>query len=387
MTNVSLMKCDSYDLKQLKDKIIKGFNHIGFDINGVRNQKVALKPNLLIPSKIERAIVTHPSFFRAICEIIDDHQGRMIVIESPAYHGLEPTLKKVGYLDTIQSLDIQIADVHNKKTMHYSAAKTYKNIDIAQDFFDADIIVNMPKFKTHGFTYVTGALKNYFGSIPGLKKSQMHMTAPSYPEFATFLLDLYGGFIQSFEPPKQFINIMDGIIVQEGEGPGPAGTPRPMNVIIIGTDAVAVDCVAVRVSGLDIEKVLTIQYAFERPFSINSENEISVLGDRIEDVSLKDFKSSKNSIISNAVRWPLTSKTVKNLLVEKPVPNQNTCSACYQCHKICPAGAISKPSGKSKVPVFNYNQCIRCFCCMEVCPEAAIQTQKGTFQWILELFQ
>ena len=384
MKKVALIKQNDYTKNVLKEKIINGLKSIGFNIKTFKDARVALKPNLLMPFKAEKAVITHPEFFRALAEIVLDCNGAPVLIESPSINSLESTIKKVGYDKIAESLGIAVADIAPTDVLKYKNAKSFKNIAISKEFFNVDIIINMPKFKTHGFTYATGAVKNLFGAIPGLNKSRMHMKIPSQLDFSNFLLDLYGAFLKGFQKPKKLIHIMDAVLAMEGEGPGPAGKPRKMSSIIIGDDAVAVDCIAVLVAGLDIEKVFTITEGFKRDFCVSSIEEIQVLGEKIENMKLNDFIPSKNSVFSHAVRWPLTSKTFKSLFLEKPVPQEGKCNLCYNCKKICPAGAISKSVVEKKIPLYNYSNCIRCFCCIEICPEAALATKKGLFQWIMK---
>ena len=97
-------------------------------------------------------------------------------------------------------------------------------------------------------------------------------------------------------------------------------------------------------------------------------------------MKVSGFQPSKNTAYSGIV-WPLTSRTIKNLFTEKPVPLGDKCVLCYHCKTVCPAGAITQAKGKEKVPRYDYRKCIRCFCCMETCPESAIQSQRGLLQW------
>jgi len=382
MYKVSLLKCDEYNDQKIKDTIIKSLENIDFDISSVNNKRIALKPNLLMPGKIEKAIITNPVFFKAVAEIVKDYNGKMVLIESPAIHSLHNTMKKVGYQEIIEKMDIEVADISKTKTIHNKEALQYKSIEIIEEFFNTDIIISMPKYKTHGLTYVTGAVKNMFGSISGMSKSQMHMKMPSNELFSNFLLDLYGAFQYGFDEQKPFVNIMDAIIGMEGDGPGYSGTPKFMGAVIAGQDAISVDYVATKAAGLDINKVYTIIYGFSRSFGASSEQDIQVIGNSIDDFSGIIFSPTENSILSHAVRWPFTSVTIKNLFTEKPVPDETKCTCCYQCQKICPAKAISKAKSGKKIPDYNYDKCIRCFCCMEICPEAAISVKKGLLQWI-----
>ena len=378
-----LRSCESYDDSSLSSKIREGFENIDFDPKLFSGMRVGLKPNLLIPSKPERAIITHPVFFQAIAEIIKEHNGTPVLIENPAIHNVTTILKKTPYGELIDSLNIEVPDMTPTQLLPFDGANQYKRIEISKAFFDVDMIVNLPKLKTHGLTIITGALKNLFGAIPGLKKSRIHLKAPSRDDFSNYMMDLYGALCFGFDPPKPILHIMDGILGMEGEGPGLSGIPRQIGVIIMGRDPLAVDWTVTQIVKIPPDDVPTLTAGFKRSFCISDPNEIEIVGDPIENLQLASFKASKNSIFSNAVRWPFTSSLFKQLLLEKPVPNPEKCTLCYQCKQICPAKAISPAKGSTSIPLYDYNSCIRCFCCTEICPEAAIKIQKGWLQWLL----
>lgn len=384
MPVVSLLQCDVYDNDVLKERMYQSLELIGFDLKRFRNARVVVKPNLLMPAKEDKAIVTHPEFFRAVVQIVRENGGTPILVESPAVHSLERAIKKSGYAEIVESESVIVADPAKTRTLKFESAKKFKQIDISEAYFDADIILNLPKFKTHGITYITGAVKLLFGAIPGLEKSKMHLRCPTPETFSEFLLDLYGAMNYGFSSPKPIIHLMDAILVQEGEGPGPAGIPRRLNSILAGDNGIAVDYVAAMTAGLDVEKAFTVVNGFERDYGVSSPEEITVLGEAIAAMQVHDFvPATGGSIFSNVFRWPFNTPLVKNLVLDRPVPNEDRCTLCYQCRKICPSGAISESDGRKKVPVYDYKKCIRCYCCLEICPEAAIEKQKGRFQWIL----
>ena len=385
MTRVSLLRCNDYDSEKIKTVLDESLDNIGFDRELFKNARVAVNPNLLMPSPPEKAIITHPEFFRAAVRLIKHYQGRPVLIESPAFHSLERTIRKSGYQEIVDAEDIEVAEPRQTRTLHYEDGEAFKNMEIAAAFFEADLIVNLPKFKTHGLTYVTGAVKNLFGSIPGLQKSKMHVKLPTAEEFSAFLLDLYGAMIHGFEPPKTVLTLMDAIVCQEGEGPGTSGTPKKMGAVIAGLDAVAIDWTAVVAAGLDVEKAYTVRQGFLRNFGVNRPEEIEIVGCRIEELGVTPFEASRGSFMSNMVRWPVTSKRFRNWFIDRPMPRADHCTLCLQCHKICPAGAIQRPTDGGQTPLYDYNKCIRCYCCMEICPEAAIVRKNGRLQWMIRM--
>ena len=382
MVKVYLKACASYEDPNLAHIIREGFSQIDFDLNLFAGMRVGLKPNLLMPSNPDRAIITHPLFFKTIVQIVKENNGIPVLLENPAIHGLNTFLKKTPYADVIESLNIEVPDMAPTQLIPFDDAYRFKKIEISKAFFDVDMLINLPKLKTHGLTTLTGALKNLFGVIPGLKKSRIHLKAPSRDDFSHFVMDLFGALSHGFDPPKPILHIMDGILAMEGEGPGPSGTPRELGVIIMGRDPLAVDWTATQIVKISPDEIPTLKVGFDRSFCISGSDEIDIIGDNLNDLQVSSFKFSKNSFFSNAVRWPFTSSFFKQLLVEKPVPNAEKCTLCYQCKQICPAKAISRANDLAKIPAYDYNACIRCFCCMEICPEAAIQTQKGWLQWL-----
>jgi len=383
MSRIALLRCTRYDDALLRRIIMDGLEKIGFDFGCLKNARTALKPNLLMAAPIEKAVITHPAFFRAVAEIVIDHGGHPILAESPGFGSLESVIKQVGYLDIVRELSIEVAAMSPSVILHNERARTFKRIEISGAYCDVDMILSLPKFKTHGLTYVTGAVKNLFGTIPGLKKSHMHMRCPKSPEFSQWLLDLYGTLLNGFDKPMPIYTIMDAIIGQEGEGPGLSGTPRAIGAVIIGQDPVAIDYVATSVVGLDYKKVDTITQGFKRDFAVSHPDDIQIIGQTIAEMRVTDFKPTRTSISSHFLRGPLVGHFVKNLVVEKPWPSPAKCTLCYKCKTICPAGAISPAEHDAKIPTYDYKKCIRCFCCMEICPEAAIVLKNGPLTWLL----
>lgn len=380
---VSVLKVTEYKPEILEEKIRESLLNIGFDPAGFSGKKVAIKPNLLLPSDVSKAVITHPEFFRAMARIVKQSGGTPFLIESPCIHSLARTLDKTPYRKILEEEGVSAAEPEPTRTAINENAEKFKNIDISAAFFDADIIVSLSKFKTHGLTYMTGAVKNLLGCIPGLAKSKMHVKLPSPEEFSEFLLDLYGAVRDGLGKP--LLHVMDGIVGQDGEGPGTAGTPKALNAIFASTDAVALDWVATRASGLDPDRAPTIVRGMARGLGPAKPEDIELAGDDPKSLGNQPFSPSRGTLMSNMIRWPMNTKWFKNLMIDRPMPQAEICTLCYQCRKICPAGAISKAGDGKKIPAYDYDVCIRCYCCMEACPEAAITRKAGKLQWLSRL--
>jgi len=383
MARVALLKCEDYDSLLIGEKMVEALNLIGLEPGMLEGKRVVIKPNLLSASAPEKSVVTHPEFFRAAVRMVRDHGGTPILCESPGFQPLSKVMKKAGYDRIAEEEGCEIADPRATGILFYDGPCRFKRFEISSAVFDADILLNLPKFKTHGLTYITGAVKNLFGLIYGLNKAQWHYKAQSKLEFSGFLLDYYSALLRGFEKPKVFIHLMDAVIGMEGEGPGVSGVPRKICAIVAGQDAVSVDAVATRVVGLPVKEVLTVTLGEKRGLGTGALERIELLGAGLDAFQVRDYVPSKASSGNPVAHWPLNTKVFKDLLVEKPVPSRERCTLCYQCKAICPGGAISESRDETGVPLYDYNRCIRCYCCMEICPEAAIALKRGKLQWMM----
>jgi uncharacterized protein (DUF362 family)/Pyruvate/2-oxoacid:ferredoxin oxidoreductase delta subunit len=383
MAKVYLTDCRDYDASQILEKMTAGLSNVGIGPGMLQGKRVLIKPNLLNASLPEKAIVTHPEFFRAALRLVKAWGGKPVMAESPAFQPLTRVMKKTGYDRVAVEEGCEVADPRETAILFCESECKFRRFEVSKVLFEADVVINLPKLKTHGLTYVTGAVKNLFGLIYGLNKSQWHLRARTGKEFSSFLLDLYDALIKGFDPPKKFIHIMDAITGLEGEGPGSSGRPRKIGAIVLAEDALAADAVAVRLVNLDGRRMHTLSMGEKRGLGTASLENIQILGSRLDALEIGDYVPSKSSGDPSPVsRWPLNTEFLKNLLVERPVPSKKQCTLCYQCKAICPGGAIEKSDGQSAVPLYDYRKCIRCYCCMEICPEAAISLKRGKLQWL-----
>lgn len=380
MTTVGLQRCDSYAPQQLDAAIRQVLSLSGFDLTSLKGGRVLVKPNLLTASVPEQGVVTHPEVFRTVVRLVKEYGGTPVLIESPASLSLRRVMERTGYARIVEEEGVEVDPLTEVMVIHNPRGEHFRRFEVAKGLGEVDCVINLPKFKTHSITYITGAVKNLFGLIPGRRKAQWHLRAQEKQDFAGFILDYYGALLDSLTPSRPIIHLMDAITVLEGEGPGVSGSPRQLGALLAGVDGLAVDRVAVSLAGLDPELVPTLVLGVRRGLGGAMLDDIEVAGDGLDDLTVTDFIPPGGGRHDRALRWPLTAPFVKNLLVERPVPDPARCTLCYQCRQICPAEAISVATSPVQVPRFDYARCIRCYCCMEVCPEAAIHVRPNLAQ-------
>lgn len=331
---------------------------------------VLLKPNLLAPRPPETAVVTHPVFVEAVARLFLGKGHRVLLGDSPGFAPLGLTLRSAGYAGFMQRLGIEAADFSNSVTV---PGRFYKRIAIARAVLDADIVVNLPKLKTHGQMGLSLAVKNLFGCVPGLEKARWHLaTGQDAAAFARLLLDIA-------EIVKPHYSLLDGIVAMEGRGPS-HGTPRRLGVVFASANTGALDAAVADFFGAERDAIPTLRYADGFYGSPVPAPAVVQLGEaagelpRLSDFKMPGAEALARPLLFPAVLWGL----LRRLVSPYPVAEPARCTGCGACAGICPVDALSlandERGGRNGV-TFDYSRCIRCFCCEEACTQAAIRAR------------
>jgi uncharacterized protein (DUF362 family)/Pyruvate/2-oxoacid:ferredoxin oxidoreductase delta subunit len=367
MSKVAIIRCESYEYNDVKKAVQRGIDLIGGAGKFAgRGQKTLLKVNLLAGEPPEKCVTTHPSVFKAVAEIFIKEGAIVRWGDSPAFGNTALVAGKAGILKAAEELGISMADFKTGVEAFYDKGIQNKKFVIAKAILDNEIIISIPKLKTHAFEKFSGCVKNQFGFIPGVKKGEYHIKLPDPDKFARMLVDL-----NNFVHPALYI--MDGIYSMEGNGPR-GGTPRKMNILLFSSDPIAIDATVCRLINLNPDLVPTIKYGHEAGSGTYIEDEIELLGDDF--VSFKQYDFNINRLPLKAYKKKGVMRFANNHFVPKPYIIQEKCVKCGECVNMCPTipKSINWLKGnRKKPPLHNYNTCIRCYCCQEMCPESAIK--------------
>lgn len=368
-TPVSIVRCSTYDENEVMKALRQSIDLIG----GVRSfikrgDRVLLKPNLLYGKSPEKAVTTHPAVVKGVIRIVQEAGGIPFLGDSPGVESAKRVTEKAGIKAVADSLGCPVVEFDRPVLPPERKGKMFKNIEIDQSVFEADVIFNLPKWKTHAQMFLTLGVKNLFGCVPGTRKALWHLKAgEDHRLFAQMLVDIYGLIQPS-------LTILDGVVGMEGNGPN-SGKPVALGLILASPDPLCLDQIVCDLLGISRSALLTNRVAFEQGLG---EDGVVAVGEKIEDVKIPEFKLPDLTRMD----WYLPGfikKALKSALSPKPVINQEVCKQCNQCVTICPPETLKN---KKKGLVFDYGKCIRCFCCQEICPEGAITIQQG---WALKL--
>lgn len=370
MSKVIIQECKDYVLQDIMEKINDGIDKLGgWDLFVKPGDTVLLKANLIGPKTSDTAAVTHSEFVRAITKILKGRGCTVWIGDSSggAIAGIAPTaqsFKVSGYEKVANEEGALIKNFDKEGVVEVEPKGKFKEkMFLAKPLFEADVVINLPKLKTHSANVYTGAVKNLFGCIPGLRKATYHKMAPDKEDFGDIIADIH-------QATKFSLHIMDSITSMEGEGPT-AGSVYKSNKILISTDPLALDAVALNMLRLTVDDVPIIIAAKKRNLGQWNLEDIIIEGDYDSIPKLNNFKLPK---VLKSSKQKSNKAVVKVIDFFKTVPeiDTNKCKKCNMCVESCPMQAIDRATKK-----IDYSKCIECMCCHELCLHKAVRLKKN----------
>jgi uncharacterized protein (DUF362 family)/Pyruvate/2-oxoacid:ferredoxin oxidoreductase delta subunit len=357
---VSIVKCAGYAKEEIRsalERLLEPFGGIGAFVKP--GQRVLLKPNLLSAKDPLRAVTTHPNLVEAVAEEVRNAGAVPFAGDSPggAIRGIKRIWANTGMEEMAKRAGLELVnfEASGSKGIEFGRYTFY----ISKPVLDADVIINLPKLKTHSLTLLTCAVKNMFGVMPGFRKGEQHKRYPKPREFADMLVHLYKLVTPS-------LNIVDAVLAMEGNGPS-SGSPRQLGILMAGEDGVAVDAVAARMVGFPEGFIDTTRIAAEMGLGEGRIENLSCIGDAAG-IAVEGFVLPSNRI-QKLVPRPL-ARIIAPLVWVKPLIMPTKCTGCGFCAESCPVQTINKDGAVYKI---DDKRCIKCLCCHELCPESSIE--------------
>ena len=324
----------------------------------LKGQKVFIKPNVLRASEAREGIVTHPAVLQAVVEKVKTMQpAKLVVGDNPGlfnYGANEESFWKTGLMEAAQGCYRNIGN--NAVRVNFNPA-FMASVSLSREIHDADIVISLPKFKTHGLTVLTGGIKNSYGYLPGAQKALLHRLAGSPERFHDLVVEVF-----KLRVPDLFI--LDAVVGMEGNGPASQDL-RDIGLLLAADNAVALDAVMAVMMGLDPGRLRFLRKAREDGLGEYDIRKIEILGDL---KPLPDFKLPPmgGSAVQNN---PAVQERIEARTLLRPQADSALCTGCGTCVEQCPVSALAM---NDNLPEVDADTCITCFCCQEICPEKAI---------------
>lgn len=328
-------------------------------------QTVLLKPNMLAGKDPEKAVTTHPEIVRQVILLVRECGGKVRVGDSPGLGSPASVARKCGILPVIEETGADFAPFAASVPIGFEEG-IFHHLEVAEDALQADVIINLPKLKTHQMMGLTAAVKNMFGVVVGMRKARLHLQAGTDKAFFALML------LELADQIKPALSIVDGVVAMEGEGPG-SGTPVQVGALLAGPDPLAVDTAAAHLLGLAPDLNWVQKVAREKGRQAADLSGIELLGTTPESLRPAHFRPAKSTDVNFGLPAPVKN-LIKNSLTARPAVRSGKCVRCGHCVSHCPPEAMVL--GQKQVEI-DYGRCIRCFCCQELCPHGALATEQG----------
>lgn len=359
-SRVVVAACASYDRATVAAALAEALEAMGGIAAVVQaGQTVLIKPNLLSARAPELAVTTHPELVRqVILQCVRAGAARIWVGDSPAGQHAEATLwARTGMTTAVADTPAVLKSWH---TQQMPLACEQDVLAIPAWYPEVDVVISLPKLKTHALTTLTCGLKNVFGIVSGQAKAGFHSTYPSPQSISAFLVRVYGVL-------TPHLTIVDAVVAMEGNGPS-NGQPLPVGVLLASRDAVALDATACTALRLAPAAVPMIRLAAQAGLGNLDAARIECIGSGTDALRAARLRPSVARYLRH-IPEPLF-RFVTRWLRLRPVIQERLCVKCGICTDTCPRHAIREQA--SGYPSIEPATCIVCFCCMESCPRGAI---------------
>ncbi|MDK2930883.1 MAG: hypothetical protein PWR07_1014 [Bacillota bacterium] len=371
-TKVALIACRSYSQEEVAHAVDTAVGLLG----GVeaflpREGFVLVKPNMLSPYPLDRAVTTHPAVVGAVLNLLRRAGAEVVVGDSPGHGSVFGVAAKCGIAAACDEAGVRLVSFEDGSARKQSSGRVCKEFVLARPVVDASGIINVAKMKTHGFMTFTGAVKNLFGCIAGAEKLRMHLRYNDPHAFSLMLLDLL-----SLVKPR--LSLLDAVVAMDGDGPS-HGRTRHVGAILASEDPIALDTVALRLAGADPMRVPYLRAARDLGVGSTRPEEIDVVGARPEDFPVTDFALPPATRATSGIFTFV--RAIRKHVTASPQVDAAKCVGCGVCAQSCPPGAIVVASERAEI---DHRCCIRCFCCHEMCPEGAVSLRRGALATIVD---
>lgn len=369
-STVALVGKQRYDIDALVPAMRRATGLAGFELESCRGKRVLLKPNMLGAYPPAMGVTTHPAFVEAAVHLFQQVGAIVGIGDSP--NGVLPPA------DVWEATGMNaVCRRTGAEALSFESCGSVERegLRIARAPLDADLLVNLPKLKTHSLTVLTAAVKNCFGCVAGMQKARHHREHAERSDFAELL-------VRIAEIAQPSLTLVDGITAMEGDGPS-GGELLDLGVILAGRNVHAVDAAIARLIGCPEEAVDTLAAAIRR--GAWRPEALALAGDPIEALRPTAF-ALPATVVRGSRDWWIARLVLGRIwsgVSAQPHVAPDRCRRCGLCVQSCPVGVISGGTGEEPARI-DAAGCIQCFCCHEICPHRAIDLRPS---WTIRLWR
>jgi len=279
---VALTQCGNYSQAKINEAISAQFDLLGGLEKFVKaGDSVLLKPNFIAPRSRRCATQTDPAILIETAKLLKDFGAKPFIGDSPAWGNVFSCVKALKLEEPLKKLSVPVKQLDKPKKCSVGTHNT--KVGISSIALDADVIINLPKFKTHQQLTATFAVKNMFGAVSGKRKALWHFVkGKSDNDFCELLIAIFG-----FLNPA--LTIIDAVTVMDGPGPI-RGRARPLGYLVGGTEPIACETICCKLVNINPDDLPIIKTARKMGFGCSEADKIKIVGDDFPQNVCTDFK-------------------------------------------------------------------------------------------------
>lgn len=247
---VSLVRATTYDAAAVRSSLQAVLHPLGGMAAFVKpGDRVLLKPNLLTGSRPQNECTTRMELVYEVAKLVQEAGGQPFLGDSPAFGSARGVALANGYQPLLEDLGVLVQEFTGQR--YATVSQEFNHLLLSKETMEADVVINLPKVKSHVQLTLTLGVKNLFGCVPGKMKAWWHMEAgKDRLRFGTMLVETARAIAPS-------LTIVDGIVGHEGQGPS-LGTPRPLGVLGASSHVFALDRALAEILQADCATVPTV---------------------------------------------------------------------------------------------------------------------------------
>jgi len=338
---------------EIQEAVQKALDLIG-DIRDIikPGHLVLINPSWVAPPvEREAGCITIPEIPHALADIVKGLEARPVIAESSAVGvDTEKVIQASGYRD-LREMGYEVVNL--KKTPHVDIpvpnGKVFKALPFWELVQQADVIISVPKLKTHDQTEMTCAIKNLKGLLTDNGKKANHQEG------------LFEAVIDLMSAVKPQLAVVDAIICQEGVGPV-FGRPVEMNLIVAGKDLVAVDSTCAQLIGYKPSETLLTVNAAARGLGVMDPDQIEVIGEPLDSVKRRFLRSIEDSPVEGVEGFQLiqgeaTCTGCRNTVMSALIDMRNADQLMYLPGVTVVTGGAPLPEGVPRESIVTIGKC------------------------------
>lgn len=257
--------------ENVEETVQKSIDMLG-DLRIKKDDLVVVKPNICYPKNIENMIITDARLLETVLNLVKRKTKNVLVVESDSFSGTaEKRMINTGTMDIVKKCDVDFLNLSKDDIEEHEVAGL--TLEIPKTVLKADFLINLPKFKTHDFMYISLAMKNMFGILANKKKSKLHKALTDVLVYLNKLI-------------RQDLIVVDGIVGMEGIGPI-TGSPVKLGLIVSGFNPVTVDSICCHIMEINPYAVEPLWRAYKTGLGEINIKHIQVVGETIDNVKMK----------------------------------------------------------------------------------------------------